>query len=232
MSQQRIAILDHIRASLAARGVTPDEHKVAAHLNARARNLVPARGRLQGGALHAQFQNFVVKSQASIAAVATAQDVPAAIGGYLLDGNLPGPVRLSGDHWLAAMPWDKIAHYNPCTGAVCETDGAGVSVALCGIAETGTLMLSSGSHAASGLNFLPPTHIIVLRTADIVGALEDGWARLRSAGNGQMPRTVNLITGPSRTADIAQTMYMGAHGPKRLHVIVVEGASVKVEGNA
>ncbi|MEQ1889061.1 MAG: LUD domain-containing protein [Alphaproteobacteria bacterium] len=223
MSQQRIAILSRIRASLGARGIIPEEHAVEARLTARARNLIPARGQLAGGALVTQFMQFAVKTQASIATVSSAQDVPGAIGGYLTAGGLSGPVRLSGDGWLAAMPWDAIAHFNPCTGAVLETDGAGVSVALCGIAETATLMLTSGADAASGLNFLPPTHIIVLRAMDIVGALEDGWGRLRQAGNGQMPRTVNLITGPSRTADIAQTMYMGAHGPKRLHVIVVEG---------
>ncbi len=223
MSQQRINIVNRIRESLTARGVASDEHKVAAHLNARARNVIPARGQLQGDALRAQFQQFAVKTQATIATVASGQDVPAAIGEYLLAWNMSGPVRLAGDGWLAAMPWGKIAHYTPCTGNLSETDGAGVSVALCGIAETATLMLTSGPTAASGLNFLPPTHIIVLRGGDIVGALEDGWARLRLAGNGQMPRTVNLITGPSRTADIAQTMYMGAHGPKRLHVIVVDG---------
>jgi L-lactate dehydrogenase complex protein LldG len=223
MSQQRIAILSRIRASHAARGVASDEHKAAAHLNARTRNLVPARGQLQGDALRAQFQQFVIKTQASIATVASAQYVPDAIADYLSAGSLSGPVRLSGDGWLATMPWNKITQYTPCTGKVSEQDGVGVSVALCGIAETATLMLTSGPDAASGLNFLPPTHIIVLRAADIVGALEDGWARLRQAGNGQMPRTVNLITGPSRTADIAQTMYMGAHGPKRLHVIVVDG---------
>ena len=223
MSQQRIAIIGRIRASLTARGAVSDEHAVASRISARARNLIPARGQLQRDALRTQFQNFVVKTQASIAAVATAQDVPAAIGDYMASGGVTGPVRLSGDHWLATMPWNAIVHFNPATGAVMETDGAGVSVALCGIAETATLMLTSGPNAASGLNFLPPTHIIVLRAVDIVGALEDGWARLRQADNGQMPRTVNLITGPSRTADIAQTMYMGAHGPKRLHVIVVDG---------
>ena len=223
MSQQRIAILSRIRASLAARGIIPDEHAVDARITACAHNLIPARGQLAGDALVTQFMQFALKTQASIATVSSAQDVPRAVGDYLTAGGLSGPVRLSGDGWLGGMPWDGIAHFNPCTGAVQETDGAGVSVALCGIAETATLMLISGANAASGLNFLPPTHVIVLRATDIVGALEDGWARLRQSSNGQMPRTVNLITGPSRTADIAQTMYMGAHGPKRLHVIVVQG---------
>ena len=222
MSQQRQAILSRIRAAHAATGIVSDEHRVTAHIAARTKNLIPARGQRTGEALRAQFQQFTVKSQASIATVATARDVPQAIGEFLAAHHLPGPVRLSGDGWLAAMPWDQIVQYNPSMGAVCESDGVGVSVALCGIGETATLMLTSGPNAASGLNFLPPTHIIVLRAADIVGSLEEGWARLRLVSNGQMPRTVNLITGPSRTADIAQTMYMGAHGPKRLHVILVD----------
>lgn len=223
MSEKRAALFKRIRAAHAARGVVPDAASVAARLAAQALNLVPARGQLQGAAARTQFMNFVVKTQATVDSVGAPERVPGAIGNYLAAHGLDGPVRLSGDAWLAAMPWDRIARFNPCTGAVIETDGAGVAVALCGIAETATLMLTSGPNAASGLNFLPPTHFIVLRATDIVGALEDGWARLRRGSNGQMPRTVNLITGPSRTADIAQTMYMGAHGPKRLHVIVVDG---------
>jgi L-lactate dehydrogenase complex protein LldG len=223
MSEQRIAILGRIRASHAARGVAPDPAGVKVRLASQARNLIPARGQLLGSAARSQFLNFAIKSQATVDMVGAAQEVPGAIGAYLSAHGLTGPVRLSGDSWLAGMPWDRISHYNPGPGAVRETDGVGVAVALCGIAETATLMLTSGPNAASGLNFLPPTHIVVLRATDIVGALEDGWARLRRSGNGQMPRTVNLITGPSRTADIAQTMYMGAHGPKRLHVIVVDG---------
>ncbi len=222
MSERRIAIFSRIRAAHRARGIVADARAVDMRLNARARNLVPARGQLTGAALRTQFEQCVLQSQASIASVASACDVPGAIGEFLTAHHLSGPVRLAGDGWLAAMPWDTIAPFYPCTGPVQETDGAGVAVALCGIAETGTLMLTSGPASPSGLNFLPPVHIIVLRARDIVGALEDGWARLRQSGNGQMPRTVNLITGPSRTADIAQTMIMGAHGPKYLHVIVVE----------
>lgn len=222
MSEARAAILSRLQASLAARGVAQDAPSVDARIAAHASNLIPARGLLQGEALLRQFCRLLEAAMASVAVVNTAQDVPGAVGDYLRAGAMQGPIRLSGDDWLAAMPWRQISGYDPCTGDVRESDMAGVGVALCGIAETGTLMLTSGPGAASGLNFLPPAHIVALRRRDIVGALEDGWARLRQAGNGQMPRTVNLITGPSRTADIAQTMYMGAHGPKHLHVIVVE----------
>ena len=59
-----------------------------------------------------------------------------------------------------------------------------------------------------------------------LGPYEDAWDRLRAAeGEGRLPRTVNFITGPSRTGDIEQTIQMGAHGPRRLHVILVEDES-------
>ena len=221
MSEKRIAIIGRIRAAHAARGVAPDPAGVNARLAARARHLIPVRGQMVGQAARSQFMNFAVKSQATVDAVELAAQVPEAVGRYLTAHGLSGPVRLSGDALLAGMPWDRIPHFNPGPGAVLESDGVGVAVALCGIAETATLMLTSGPNAASGLNFLPPTHIVVLRATDIVGALEDGWARLRRSGNGQMPRTVNLITGPSRTGDIEQKIELGAHGPRRLHIVIV-----------
>ena len=61
----------------------------------------------------------------------------------------------------------------------------------------------------------------MILASDIVGSYEDSWAKLRSLhGSGIMPRTVNLISGPSRTADIEQTIVMGAHGPKTLLVLI------------
>jgi L-lactate dehydrogenase complex protein LldG len=100
-----------------------------------------------------------------------------------------------------------------------------VTGAFAAIAETGTLMLLSGPSGPTTLNFLPDNHIVVLRASQLVGAYEEAWGRLRELyGPGKLPRTVNLITGPSRTADIEQTIQLGAHGPRRLHILVVEDA--------
>ena len=97
----------------------------------------------------------------------------------------------------------------------------GLSHAIAGAAETGTLFLVSGAENPSTLNFLPETHVIVILASDIAGSYEEGWAKLRSIyGSGNMPRTVNLISGPSRTADIEQTIVMGAHGPRNLLVLI------------
>jgi L-lactate dehydrogenase complex protein LldG len=81
-------------------------------------------------------------------------------------------------------------------------------------------MLRAGPDHPTTLNFLPDTHIVVLRASRVVGPYEDGWARLREAG--AMPRAVNFVSGPSRTADIEQTIQLGAHGPRRLHIVLVE----------
>lgn len=218
MNDERKAILARLQASLAPRAGR--EEAADARLTARRPNLVPARGRLQGAAARAAFIRLLQENLASVSEVAKAEDAPGRIADYLASISAQGPLRMEGNPWLAALPWGR-TDLQPVTGKVCEADAAGVSVALCGIAETGTLMLASGPDAPSGLNFLPPVHIVLLRAADIIGSLEEGWARLRLGTNGRMPRTVNLISGPSRTADIAQTMYMGAHGPKHLHVIIV-----------
>ncbi len=72
------------------------------------------------------------------------------------------------------------------------------------------------------LAFLPETHFILVEEADIVGCYEEAFDRLRALyGEGNLPRSVNMISGPSRTADIEQTIVRGAHGPKRLHVLIL-----------
>ena len=106
-------------------------------------------------------------------------------------------------------------------------EGVGVTSAFAAVAETATLMIASGPDSPATMNFLPDTHVVVLPAARVVGPLEDAWDRLRATHDGPltgaaMPRTVNLVTGPSRTGDIEQKIEMGAHGPRRLHVIVVE----------
>jgi L-lactate dehydrogenase complex protein LldG len=90
------------------------------------------------------------------------------------------------------------------------------------VAETGTLILTSGPDNPTTLNFLPENHIVILFADDIAGNYEDVWDRLRRMNGSNLPRTVNMITGPSRTGDIEQTIELGAHGPRRLHIMIVD----------
>ena len=82
-------------------------------------------------------------------------------------------------------------------------------------------MLPSAPERPTTLNLLPDTAIAVLRASRLVGALEEAWDLLREDA-GVMPRNVMLVTGPSRSADIEQTLELGAHGPRRLHVVLIE----------
>jgi L-lactate dehydrogenase complex protein LldG len=95
-----------------------------------------------------------------------------------------------------------------------------VTAAFAAIAETGTLMALSGPDSPTTLNFLPDNHVVILRASQVMGAYEDGWDKLRRTG--ALPRVVNFITGPSRTGDIEQKILLGAHGPRRLHIILIE----------
>ena len=118
---------------------------------------------------------------------------------------------------LGDLPWGEGL---PVRRLVRSGDPLAVSSAAVGVAETGTLLLCSGPENPVSANFLPENQIVVVRASDLVGAPEDAWARLREQG--PLPRTVNWITGPSRSGDIEMTMLMGAHGPVRLHVVLVE----------
>ena len=120
------------------------------------------------------------------------------------------------------MPWSERPLMKIRRGRPEGSDLAGLSGCLAAVAETGTIMIASGPESPSTLNFLPDTHIAVVKASQVVGTYEDGWDRVRRAG--PMPRTVNFITGPSRTADIELKIQLGAHGPRRLHLVVVDGA--------
>jgi L-lactate dehydrogenase complex protein LldG len=106
-------------------------------------------------------------------------------------------------------------------------DAVSLTPCFAAIAETGTLMLVSGAQTPTTLNFLPDTHIVVVRGEQVVATYEDGWDRLRIRG--ALPRLVNFITGPSRTGDIEQRIELGAHGPRRLHIIMVEAGNAEYE---
>jgi L-lactate dehydrogenase complex protein LldG len=67
---------------------------------------------------------------------------------------------------------------------------------------------------------LPDTHIAVVRADRIVPGMEEAFALIRRE-RGHLPRAVNMISGPSRTGDIEQTIVLGAHGPYRVHVLVL-----------
>ncbi|MGE0612282.1 MAG: lactate utilization protein C [Hyphomicrobiales bacterium] len=195
---------------------------VAMRLRDHPSNLIPQRAR-RGPEERVQLFMDILKSQAATVLRLPAREIPAAVAGYLRDHNLPARVRMGGDRRLAGLPWGTAKGLDCLSGRAEEDDTASLSHAAAGASETGTLFLTSGPDNPTTLNFLPETHMVVVRSQDILGSYEDVWNRLRETfGEGVMPRTVNMVSGPSRTADIEQTIVMGAHGPRRLLVLVAD----------
>ena len=218
----RDEIFSAVRRSL---GVTGQEKPRLEAVNERIakapRGLIPERGQLSGEALLALFEEQAKATLATIDHVKDRAAVPEAIADFLRRTNLPARLRMGADPRLAAMPWDRtsldIAHGKSDGG-----DLVAVNHAFAGVAETGTLVITSGPDNPSTLNFLPDYAIVVVDAKDVRGAYEDVWQLLRERdGKGHMPRTVNWITGPSRSGDIEQKLLLGAHGPRSVHIVLV-----------
>lgn len=223
MSDARAAILARMRASMGRKADDPERRAaVAERLAQSPRGLIPARGQLAPRERVELFCRMAEAVQASIARIASASDIPHAVADYLKERNLPARIRFGEDPLLAALPWERERHLELARGRAENADLATLSHALGGVAETGTLLLASGPDNPTTLNFLPEHHIVVLEAVDVAGDYETLWERVRARfGKGVMPRTVNMITGPSRSADIEQTLLLGAHGPRALHIILV-----------
>lgn len=224
MPTARDDIFATIRRSLGVAGSEQIRREIVADRLQRApRGVIPERGRDDGPERLATFRREAEAAFATIAEVGPSADVPGAVADYLRSHNLPATVRMGADPRFAKMPWSETA-LEVSQGRSEGADLNAVSHAFGGVAESGTLVMVSGPESPSTLNFLPDNHIVVLSAKDIAGDYETVFARVRDTyGKGEMPRTVNFITGPSRSADIEQTLLLGAHGPRRLHIVIVHG---------
>ena len=163
----------------------------------------------------------VEKEFGSVTRVPDVDAVPGAVADYLAAQNLPGSVIMAPHPELQAIPWSARPLLDIREGRAQGTDAVSVQHGFAGIAETGTLMLPSSPERPVTLNLLADTAVVVLRASAVVGAYEEAWDKLR-AEIGGMPRNVMLVTGPSRSADIEQTLELGAHGPRNLHIVLVD----------
>ena len=219
----RVTLFASIRKSLGVTGDEPArraavENRIATH----PRGVIPARGQLPPQERVRLFAQMVEAANGTAEILPSAADVPAAVAAFLRAHNLPMQIRRGEDPRLAALPWDKQRTLEVSTGASDGHQLAAVGHAFGGVAETGTLIMTSGPDNPTTLNFLPDTHIVVVDANDIAGDYETVWQRLRETfGIDALPRAINMITGPSRSADIGQILILGAHGPRRLHVLIV-----------
>lgn len=219
----RDAILNHIRGSLkAAADDAARRQAVEARLASAPRGVIPERGQLPTIERVALFREMAIKANATVERLTNYGAVPEAVARYLRNKNLPSEIRMGGDDRLAAAPWAAQSTLTVKHGASDGNDMVGLSHAIGAVAETATLALAAGAENPTTLNFLPEHHIVVVNANDIAGDLETVWDKVRALyGKGIMPRVVNLVTGPSRSGDIEQTLLLGAHGPRALHILVV-----------
>ncbi len=218
-------ILAKIRKSLGAVYQDPERHNVVeARLNSHPANIVPDRAHKPNEEKVRILAEMLETHSATVTIVRDTSEIPEAIVLYLSENKIPKRVRHGKDKLLSGLPWNGTPQLERLNGAASEDDCASLSRASAGAAETGTLFLASGPDNPTTLNFLPETHIIVIRADDLFGSYEEAWNRLGDVyGSRTLPCTVNLISGPSRTTDIEQTIVMGAHGPKRLHILLASG---------
>lgn len=167
----------------------------------------------------ARFRERCLSLSSTVDEVAFLAHVPAAVAHFLATSELP----------VASVCWPQFARLDwSGAGLSVEArpanadDQVGITGAYCAIADTGTLMLLSGADTHAMTSLLPDTHIAIVPVSRIVRAMEDGWDLLRRE-HGTLPRQVTFISGPSRTADIEMTLVLGAHGPCRVHVVLVTG---------
>lgn len=218
-SDSRAQVLARIRAS-GSHGVAPlgpgEKKPIAAR-----RGPVP----LLPGDLAGQLALFEAQSlrlSATVERIQGLADVVPAVLAYVERLRLPK----HGVCWpaFAELGWQDAGlaiQPGPASRSTERPDALGISGVAAAVAETGTLVLASSPDAPSSLPLLPETHIAVVYASQMVATMEDAFARVRGRKS-PMPRSLNFISGPSRTADIEQTLVLGAHGPYRVHILLCE----------
>lgn len=221
-SQARAAILARIRANL-RRAPQPAAAEHAAVADYLAQHPAGPRPKIEGD-LRIRFRAMAERSQSTVDEVARSADAPAAVARYLAAQQLEPRAVI----WptLASLHWKGAGiDAEPRPPRRDESNGSdriGITGCFCALAETGTLVLLSGPDTHASTHLLPETHIALVPASRIVRDMEDAFALMRSE-RGTLPRSVNMVSGPSRTGDIEQTIVLGAHGPFRVHVIVMTG---------
>ncbi len=126
-----------------------------------------------------------------------------------------------GNEAMSALDLPTVFTDRPYETADLERCDAGISGCDCLIAQTGGILVTSASAGGRVLSVLPPHHVVIASTGQLVGDLADAFAVLRK-NHGTPPAFASFITGPSRTGDIERILVLGAHGPKKLTVLLVQ----------
>lgn len=222
------AILGAIRRGL-KRGELPADQRamLEGRLASHPRHLIPARSQVSRPEQIALFIRNVEKEFGSVVRLPNFAAIPKAVADYLAAQNLPARFAMAPHPELKRIKWADHPMLEIETRKGRPDDLVSLQHGFAGVAETGTLMLPSDPQRPTTLNLLPDTEMVVLRASRIVGAYEEAWDLLRAERTdkltgGFMPRNIMWVTGPSRSADIEQTLELGAHGPRALHILLVD----------
>ena len=212
----RDAILGRIRRSQDREPLRDPDAAAARIADPVQRAPIPEIARSEGRARVDRFIANATGVDATVSEIVNLEALPAALAGELRNRNLPAAIRMGGEPLFGNLDWSGL---DVSRGPGRMEEPAALSFAQFGVAETGTCVLASGPENPVTLTFLPETHFVALRAADLKGGFEEMWAAWRARGLD--PRTVNLVTGPSRSADIGQLLQLGAHGPVALHIFLI-----------
>jgi L-lactate dehydrogenase complex protein LldG len=109
--------------------------------------------------------------------------------------------------------------YDPRELESCE---AGITECDALVAQTGSVLLTSRSAGGRALSVLPPHHVVLATRCQLLADLPEALALLQRRYGSDYPSFISFITGPSRTGDIERILVLGAHGPKKLTIILLE----------
>ena len=214
MSAARLDILGVVSTATAARRAAKGANAaITGHVR-------PARSEGDRVDLIRRFCDMAEFAGAEVRRVADRAAAPPAVAAYVSERGLGDHLVLSAEEAVTTLPWSLSPRLLLRTGAVRPDDRVSVTGAVAGVAETGTLLVSSGSTTPNALHFLPEVHMALVRAEDIVGGYEEALARLGPPA--LLPRVATFITGPSRTADIEKTPQIGVHGPRQLFIVVID----------
>ena len=209
-------ILARIRRQQGRSGPTSAEEMEFVRANIRNHASGPLPNAARTGDVIGQFKSECDRLLTTFGEVSEA-DVPREVARYCDAAGISKAVA----GWAAYADWDwQGAGIDYAGRAANKDDSVGFTGCFCAIAETGTLLLLSAPDMPKLNALLPETHICVVPKHRIVHTMEDALALVR-AEIGEPPRAMFFVSGPSRTADIEQTIVIGAHGPYRVHVILV-----------
>ncbi len=209
-------ILARIRSQTGKPGATSEVElaSVRSHIEQHLRGPVPSI------ATHDPARHFIeecARLKSTLAECDDIGDVPREVSRYVAAQSLAR--RCVGWQEFSTLDWLS-AGIEFANRTAAPNDLIGITGCYCAIGETGTLLLLSAPATPKATALLPETHICVLKKSRIVPTMEDAFALMRNE-IGEPPRATFFVSGPSRTADIEQTIVIGAHGPYRVHVILI-----------